>query len=902
MEITTHPTAPKVPLVTPTLIPPSTAPRRIATTTRSAPISFGGNKQQNRCIPMHRSESVPSPGKVSRPLDFIDSKDGHIWRAKYCVIKEGILYFYENAEDGESHAATTERLAQQDQPMEYDDLSKSPMPRSFMMGDNMNYSNGNHTNNLNVLWEKRVALEFVGEVRSAELEYGQNAFELQAENGDRLILKANDADDLKEWLYQFHRSLASLMKSFVDARSRWSSKTHAIDLHHPYMPPPVVFPPSMPNDNSFGARFKNSNSTNMAFSHGHGRSGLHRRRLNTMEEKASNELLLTGEHKIYQGGVAVAAEGEILDPKSDDNKNAVGYLHKQDSLAVEPVKAPPKTSPNSDPLPQKKSSPKAKTAGPWVPPHMRRKKMEEAKNGGSVTEQSGSSFAAFLAQPLTTNANDSHASTEVYKRGGCADPKLISGSIMDARYKKRMSSLVGKERTDAYGCYGGGNNDPESNEVSLHWDVGGVSQCGARKSNEDSFLICSNAKKAFSTLENYQDHDQWGKHDPGVFGIFDGHCGNEAARFATERFAEYFYNEWRKESDISSAHVKKAMQMALENLDKDFCRICTQDGRDWDSGSTAVVVAIVNEELIVSNLGDCRAVICRSAAPQNDHTVDDILLADGWARLEDDQDLDAQWVRATANAKSINGDDNLRGWYWKEVAEVHIPSRADEKQRIENANGWFTVEHEVLYGQMQRMDFWDEDVIEILTRCFSEPDKQSQRSGAQHKEFKAASQHISIQRVCGDLAVTRAIGDRDYKAEYNQRGSNSEIDGVSGDSQWWKCSLRLLYPKDHSGQFKGDLVSSIAESHVLKISHEGLVDEFLVLACDGLWDVIDPDDAVRVLRGLLFEKKWPAKQAAARLAELAIHLGSSDNITVIVIRFFWAARHDVGDKVSKACT
>jgi hypothetical protein len=61
-----------------------------------------------------------------------------------------------------------------------------------------------------------------------------------------------------------------------------------------------------------------------------------------MEEKASNELLLTGEHKMYQGGVAVAAEGETLDPKSDDNKNAVGYLHKQDSLAVEPVKAPPK--------------------------------------------------------------------------------------------------------------------------------------------------------------------------------------------------------------------------------------------------------------------------------------------------------------------------------------------------------------------------------------------------------------------------------------------------------------------------------------------------------------------------------------------------------------------------------
>jgi serine/threonine protein phosphatase PrpC len=44
--------------------------------------------------------------------------------------------------------------------------------------------------------------------------------------------------------------------------------------------------------------------------------------------------------------------------------------------------------------------------------------------------------------------------------------------------------------------------------------------------------------------------------------------------------------------------------------------------------------------------------------------------------------------------------------------------------------------------------------------------------------------------------------------------------------------------------------------------------------------------AIRVTHDLLFEKKWPAKKAAARLAELAIHLGSSDNITVIVIRFF----------------
>jgi serine/threonine protein phosphatase PrpC len=80
-------------------------------------------------------------------------------------------------------------------------------------------------------------------------------------------------------------------------------------------------------------------------------------------------------------------------------------------------------------------------------------------------------------------------------------------------------------------------------------------------------------------------------------------------------------------------------------------------------------------------------------------------------------------------------------------------------------------------------------------------------------------------------------------------------------------------------------VSSTPDFLAFPIGEEGVSDEFLLLACDGLWDVIDAEDAVRVTRDLSFEKQWPAKKAAVRLAELAIHLRSSDNITVIVVRF-----------------
>ena len=47
----------------------------------------------------------------------------------------------------------------------------------------------------------------------------------------------------------------------------------------------------------------------------------------------------------------------------------------------------------------------------------------------------------------------------------------------------------------------------------------------------------------------------------------------------------------------------------------------------------------------------------------------------------------------------------------------------------------------------------------------------------------------------------------------------------------------------------------MAESRSMKLLNNKVVDEFLVLGSDDLWDVMDPDDVVRVTCGLFFEKK-----------------------------------------------
>jgi len=53
---------------------------------------------------------------------------------------------------------------------------------------------------------------------------------------------------------------------------------------------------------------------------------------------------------------------------------------------------------------------------------------------------------------------------------------------------------------------------------------------------------------------------------------------------------------------------------------------------------------------------------------------------------------------------------------------------------------------------------------------------------------------------------------------------------------------------------------------------------FIILACDGLWDVLSDDDAVKIVQNAADPLK-----AASRLVEESLRRGSTDNVSVIVI-------------------
>lgn len=124
-------------------------------------------------------------------------------------------------------------------------------------------------------------------------------------------------------------------------------------------------------------------------------------------------------------------------------------------------------------------------------------------------------------------------------------------------------------------------------------------------------------------------------------------------------------------------------------------------------------------------------------------------------------------------------------------------------------------------------------------------------------------------RVCGDLAVARALGDPDYKGA-------ARMALVPWD-----------WPDDsHPKAFSADLIVATPDVTTHELAPG---DEFVLLACDGLWDVMTSDEAAAAAARLLRAGLSPTS-ASKRLIDMALLLGSSDNITAMIVLLPTGAR------------
>jgi len=263
------------------------------------------------------------------------------------------------------------------------------------------------------------------------------------------------------------------------------------------------------------------------------------------------------------------------------------------------------------------------------------------------------------------------------------------------------------------------------------------------------------------------------------FAVLDGHSGSLCVDALVEWLPRNLQKCLTAKPSLSEENLRQAVTEACVLTDDEFLSKARE--REVLDGSTALLCLIFPDDgrvgldgsrggghcrLLIANLGDSRAVLCRS---QNGRI--------SAVRLSDD----------------------------------HKPGRADERRRIE-AKG----------GVVDMQGVW--------------------------RVFTPGPANFGGRSVLWGLAVSRAFGDLLMK-----------------EPQRYGCSGAT-----------GELVTAVPEIHVYDL--HPAEDRFLVLACDGVWDVLGDDESVAVC----IEHR-SADLAAKALIRRSFEIGSDDNLTAVVV-------------------
>ena len=136
------------------------------------------------------------------------------------------------------------------------------------------------------------------------------------------------------------------------------------------------------------------------------------------------------------------------------------------------------------------------------------------------------------------------------------------------------------------------------------------------------------------------------------------------------------------------------------------------------------------------------------------------------------------------------------------------------------------------------------------------------------KRVEASGGWVDDGRVCGILAVSRAFGDAAFKGE----GLNKMLEDGVRDGYFTAESVRDV-------SFVGDPVISLPDVLEMSVSPE---DEFVIVATDGLWDVVTSKEGCDFVRRDMKKGQSP-EQAAERLITIAERRRTQDNVAVVVI-------------------
>ncbi|TCD64171.1 Protein phosphatase 2C 1 [Steccherinum ochraceum] len=334
----------------------------------------------------------------------------------------------------------------------------------------------------------------------------------------------------------------------------------------------------------------------------------------------------------------------------------------------------------------------------------------------------------------------------------------------------------------------------------------------------------------------------------GFFAIFDGHAGKQAAEWCGQNFSlhpwyclppvhrtQCFLDALRKHPN---ATIPDVLNQTFHDVDVSLSKMTEESDGKMHAGCTAVTAFLRLED--------------RKSNKQSFIPSDFDPLRSGTEMIEADAEDSASGGEATPDEQKKKKS-----------------GKAKLKERLKSIGG------------SSRSD----------PSSLASPSSASSGSSDKEKEKEAArvftpSSAEGLRRVlyCANAGDARGVlcrGGTAVRLTYDHKGSDTQeakrITDAGGFVMSGRVNGVLAVTRSLGDSSMKEYVVGSPYTTETELSDE---DEFLILACDGLWDVVDDKAAVHLVRDIADPRK-----AAETLLDHAYKNWSSDNVTVLVVRF-----------------
>ncbi|KAH9047866.1 protein serine/threonine phosphatase 2C [Lactarius hengduanensis] len=327
--------------------------------------------------------------------------------------------------------------------------------------------------------------------------------------------------------------------------------------------------------------------------------------------------------------------------------------------------------------------------------------------------------------------------------------------------------------------------------------------------------------------------DYAGVHGQGFFAVFDGHAGREAADWCGQNFHEYMLLTLQANPETT---IPDVYNQTFHKVDKSLSKISEDSQGKIHSGCTAVTAFLRIEG------ADGRQSFLK--------TPPDSLSTPTLVKDVHDAESD--------DSRSASGD----------AAEDQ--SKKSSPSRLKKALGRFS--HASRSPLSTPRSLSPSSLEKVPSSSVS--------TSSQQPPAETPLRRVLYVANAGDARGVLCRGGRALRLTYDHKGTDKQEAKRIMDSGGFVMSGRvngvLAVTRSLGDSSMKEFVVGAPYTTETELTED---DEMLILACDGIWDVLDDQAACELVRAIS-----DPQEAAAALVQEATHRYTNDNITVMVIR------------------